>query len=157
MKILHLEIWLGINILVSFALGHAMSNNALHESGGALFVAMAITSWVMNILMWPHHEHKLTIDDIEKRGYIKLIAEDFDTLEVDTPTFRLQYENGADCPIARHFKRLGFLNPSITYSRWIVYSGNVRHNVNVDIYISDVRRAAEQIKSGKRYGVIKFR
>lgn len=157
MKILHLEIWLGINILVSFALGHAMSNNALHESGGALFVAMAITSWVMNILMWPHHEHKLTINDIEKRGYIELIAEDFDTLEVDTPTFRLQYENGADCPIARHFKRLGFLNPSISCNRWIVGSEGNREFMRVEVYISDVRSAAEQIKSGKRYGVIKFR
>lgn len=88
---------------------------------------------------------------------IRLIAEDFDTLNVNSPLFSAQYESPSDCPIARASKRMGlFKKPSVAPYSIKEYDASQNRREIIGNF-DEIVRIAKELKSGKvKYGVVKI-
>lgn len=87
---------------------------------------------------------------------IKLIKEDFDSLEPNTQLFVSQYTNPWDCPITRALKR-EFPNEekvAVTCNEVIIGETIICNKYNIGF--DEVSIVALEIAEGKEFGIIDF-
>lgn len=87
---------------------------------------------------------------------IKLIREDFDSLDPNSREFDVQYMNPWDCPIARALRREFPNEGKLGVNCREVIIGNKRIRTNNDIGILEVSRVATEISKGNEFGIIDF-
>lgn len=89
---------------------------------------------------------------------LRLIKEDFDTLDVESKEFTDQYTNPMDCPAARALKRYFKVNYRPYVSSCSFETPNGKTVFTDSITCREIRRVAKKLSTGRyKSAVIKLR
>ena len=87
---------------------------------------------------------------------LRLIKEDFDTLDVDSIDFDLQYSRIFDCPVARAYKRIYGVRVWVEQDAiYLLTNSRFVPSLRIKGDVDEIKRVAKSLASGAKYGIIK--